>query len=153
MDVQVDGRFVRSVPVSFAVEAYREAWVAPKPIAGGVVLMPGMIEQREVEITGQTGAGVDAGIAQVGAATGIWRTTKALREGQALSTRDIAPAPAIARGDWVTLQLRSGPIELESRAEALQDGELGQRVKVRLPDRASPLEGRVVDRSRVEAKL
>jgi flagellar basal body P-ring formation protein FlgA len=153
MDVQVDGRFVRTVPVSFAVEAYRDAWVAPAAIAGGVPLAPGMVEKREVQIAGRSAASVPAQAAQPGEIAAGLRTTRSLKEGEAITARNSAPAPAIARGDWVALHLKSGLVELESRAQALQNGELGQVVKVRSSGGASPVDARVVAPGRVEAML
>lgn len=83
MDVVVDGRFARAVPVGFALEAY--------------------------------------------------------------------PQARIVRGDWVVLHIKSGRVELEQRAQALQDGELGQVVKVRAASSADQVEARVVAAGRVEA--
>jgi flagella basal body P-ring formation protein FlgA len=51
----------------------------------------------------------------------------------------------------VTLLLNTGGMRIESRAEALQEGDLGRRVKVRVAGASSPVEALVVDRGRVEA--
>ena len=82
-----------------------------------------------------------------------WRTTKALEEGEPLTPANSRPAPAIARGDWVVLHLKTGMVELEGRARALQDGEMGQVVKVRSANSANPVEARVVAPGRVEVTL
>lgn len=58
--------------------------------------------------------------------------------------------PAIARGEWVTLLARSSGIELESRAEALQDAHIGQPVRVRSAGASGSVVARVVARGRVE---
>ena len=55
------------------------------------------------------------------------------------------------RGEWVTLLLKAGVTQLEGRAEALQEGDLGQVVKVRMAGAASSVDALVVDRGRVEA--
>jgi hypothetical protein len=85
MDVLVAGRFVRTVPVSFAVAAHRDA--------------------------------------------------------------------RVVRGDWVALHVTSGLVQVEQRAQALQDGQLGQVVKVRAANNANPVEARVVAPGRVEVAL
>jgi flagellar basal body P-ring formation protein FlgA len=152
MDVLVEGRFVRTVPVSFAVAAYRDAWVAPAPIAKGVPLEPGMMHRREVPITGRPLADpYTRGAPSTGGASGR-RTTRAVKDGEPLTARNTAPVPAIARGDWVALHLKSGLVELERRAQALQDGELGQIVKVRAVNDATPVEVLVVAPGRVEVR-
>lgn len=152
MDVLAGGRFVRTVPVSFAVEAYREAWVAPAPVARGVPLEAVMAERREVAIAGGS-VPVSRQGSPVDGSTDGRRTTRAAKSGEPLTARNTAPLPAIARGDWVALHLKSGMVELERRAQALQDGELGQVVKVRAANNASPVEARVVAPGRVEVML
>ena len=147
MDVAVDGRFVRAVPVSFNVEAYREAWVAPAGVARGVPLAPGMVERREVDATSRSVAALPSEIA------GNWSTTKAIKEGEPLTARNVAPAPLVARGEWVALHLKSGLVQLEGRAQALQDGQLGQVVQVRSANGASPVAARIVAPGKVEAML
>lgn len=153
MDIHVDGRFVRTVPVNFAVDAFRDAWVAPAAVAGGVSLTPGMIEKREVKVTGYASSRLAAPGSQPGTTAAGLRTTRAIKEGEPVTTANSAPLPAIARGAWVALHLTSGVVELESRAQALQDGEVGQIVKVRSSSAASPVEARVVAPGRVEAIL
>lgn len=153
MDVLVEGRFARAVPVSFAVAAYREAWVAPTPIATGVPLEAGMAERREVLITGRPLSDHYSHGSPSRGGTGGWRTTRAVKVGEPLTAHNTAPLPAIARGDWVAMHLKSGLVELERRAQALQDGELGQVVKVRAANNAAPVEARVVAPGRVEVTL
>jgi len=153
MDVLVEGRFVRAVPVSFNVEAYRDAWVAPVGVARGVTLTPGLVEKREVDITGRSVAALPAKGAQLADVAAGWTTTKALKEGEPLTARNAAPAPLVARGEWVALHLKSGLVQLEGRAQALQDGELGQVVQVRSSNGASPVAARIVAPGKVEAML
>lgn len=57
----------------------------------------------------------------------------------------------VTRGEWVMLQLKSGAVELERRAQALQDGSIGDTVKVRAEN--GPLDARITARGRVEASL
>lgn len=55
-------------------------------------------------------------------------------------------ALAVTRGEWATLRARSGPIELERRVEVLEDGAIGQAVRVRWAGAGTSdtLEARVV---------
>ncbi|WP_193387940.1 flagella basal body P-ring formation protein FlgA [Caenimonas sp. SL110] len=62
-----------------------------------------------------------------------------------------ATVPMVSRGDWIVLQLKSGAVELERRVEVMQDGVLGQVIKVRGENGASSVDGRVVAAGRVEA--
>ena len=154
LDVQVDGRFVRAVPVSFRVDAYRDAWVAPAGVANGVALAPRMVERREVKITGRpTGEGLPAGRLGSSPLVTGWRTTKPVGEGEPITVRNAAPAPLMARGEWVLLRLKSGFVELERRVQVMQDGDLGQVVQVRSSGGSAPVAARVMAAGRVEATL
>ena len=57
----------------------------------------------------------------------------------------------VARGDWVTLRVLSGPVRLEARAEALQAGDAGQVVRVRMAGATQAIDARVLARGSVEA--
>ncbi len=152
VDILVDGRFARAIPVSFAVEAFRDAWVTPVSTPANVALTQAALERREVRVVDRAvQSGVDP--FAVGASPQVWRTTRALKEGEAVSTRNSAPTPTIARGAWVALHMKSGPVELVARAQALQDGEVGQVVQVRSSNGSAPVAARVVAAGRVEALL
>jgi hypothetical protein len=62
-----------------------------------------------------------------------------------------AATGSVTRGDWVVLQLKAGGVELERRTQALQDGRLGDTVRVRGEN--GPIEARVTAPGRVEAVL
>jgi flagella basal body P-ring formation protein FlgA len=154
LDLQVGGRFVRALPVTFTVDAYRKAWVAPERVARGVALTPAIVERREIKITGRaTGAPLPLDGSRPGEILAGWRTTKALAEGEAITAHNAGVAPLIARGEWVLVHLKSGAVEVERRAQAMQDGDLGQIVQVRSPRGPASLAARVMAPGRVEATL
>lgn len=62
-----------------------------------------------------------------------------------------ADATAVARGEWAALRITSGAVSLESRVEVLQDGRVGQRVRVRAASGAGGiLFAKVVGRGQLE---
>ncbi|MES2938220.1 MAG: flagellar basal body P-ring formation chaperone FlgA [Pseudomonadota bacterium] len=146
VDVSVDGSFARTVPVSFAVDAYKQAWVAAAPVGAGAALAPQMLERREVEL-----ASHGAPLEMDGDHILSLRSRRPLRAGEALTAHNAAPALPVARGEWVTLQFNTGAVQMEGRAEALQGGDLGQVVRVRMARGSAPVEARIVAHGRVEA--
>jgi flagella basal body P-ring formation protein FlgA len=80
-------------------------------------------------------------------------TIKALAPGEAITARNTASTPMVGRGEWVLLRLKSGLVELESRVQAMQQGDLGQTVQVRSSGGSAPLAARVIARGQVEAML
>lgn len=145
VDAWVDGAFVRAVAVAFQVEAYQQAWVATGDTPASALLQSPLVQQREVPITA-----VSAAIRPVGEATGV-RSVRPLKAGDVLTTANTHKVSAVGRGEWVTLLFKAGPVQLEGRAEALQDGERGQMVRVRMSGATAAVEARVVERGRVEA--
>jgi len=61
-----------------------------------------------------------------------------------------APMAGVTRGNVATLRSNSGGIRLESRVEVLQDGAVGQDVRVRLPGAGDAVLARVVAPGQVE---
>ncbi|WP_158513856.1 flagella basal body P-ring formation protein FlgA [Ramlibacter tataouinensis] len=59
----------------------------------------------------------------------------------------------ISHGEWVSLEIRSGAVQLEMRAQALQDGIAGQTIKVRTTQGGSVVFARVIGPGRAEAML
>jgi hypothetical protein len=61
------------------------------------------------------------------------------------------PSALVARGDWVLLRFKSAGVELETRAQVLQDGRAGDAVRVRAWSASEPVYARVISASAVEA--
>jgi flagella basal body P-ring formation protein FlgA len=66
------------------------------------------------------------------------------------TARDGDVPPAVARGEWASLRSVSGAIALESRVEVLQDGQPGQRVRVRQQGATGIVFARVIGRGQLE---
>lgn len=171
VDVWVEDRFVRTVPVGFEVAAYGPAYVATGDMPVGARLNEQALSVREVELTGRAAPvlapdGPAAGHATspatspaTGSAAGNARAPVPAEPGQlrrpvpagaALTRLDVESPPAVARGDWVALRVRSGAIELEERAQALQNGRIGQTVNVKPSKATGAILARVVGPGQVE---
>jgi hypothetical protein len=73
---------------------------------------------------------------------------------RAATSVPVVPAEvSVARGDWVSLRLKSGSVELETRVQALQDGRVGDVVRVRASAATETVQARVVSNGHVEALL
>jgi flagella basal body P-ring formation protein FlgA len=71
----------------------------------------------------------------------------------AVSATAVPAEVSVARGDWVSLHLKTGSMELETRVQALQDGRVGDVVRVRAPAATETVQARVVSSGHVEALL
>jgi flagella basal body P-ring formation protein FlgA len=149
VDIWVEGRFVRTVPVGFDVAAYGPAYVTDGDMPLGAGFDPSALKAREVELTGRA-IPVLAPSAAVSASGAAKQMRRPVPAGKALTSQDVEDRPAVARGDWVALRVRSGAIEMESRVEALQSGRVGQDVSVRPSKSSDPILARVVAPGKVE---
>ena len=143
VEVGVDGREIRSVPVAFSVHAYRTAWVATRDVAAEQPIGGASLEQRLVDIAQER---IEPMVEMPPGS----RLRKPLLAGQALTARHVEVVPAIVRGSAVKLRSRLGAIGIEARAEALQDGRPGQLVWVRVASATGPIRARVVEAGVVE---
>ena len=151
VDASVDGRFVRAVPVCFQVAARVPAWVAKDAVPAGVRVAAQAFVRGEVDLADLPGT-APRRFADTFAGDTALVLRHALRPGEPLTMANSAPAPLVARGDVALLRMRDSAIELESPVEVLQDGLLGQRVRVRARNAAGPMMARVTGAGRLEAQ-
>ncbi len=71
------------------------------------------------------------------------QTLRPLAAGVAINRLHVRVAPAISRNQLVTLVYRRGGIELTGRAQALEDGQPGQSIRIVNPSTRSTLVGTV----------
>ena len=145
VDVWVADRFVRTVPVAFAVSAWRTAATAADSLVAGAPLNAVAARARETDLTEQDGAPLDGipGNSEL-------RARRSLRKGEVIRRSDVQRVPAVARGQWASLRTSSGVVMLESRAEVLQDGWTGDKVRVRPPGATGVVLARVLGPGKLE---
>jgi flagellar basal body P-ring formation protein FlgA len=168
VDIWVEGRFIRTVPVGFTVSVYAPAYIAVQNLAAGFVFDPDHVDPaqlavREIEWSGRLTEPVKPPVpspAKAAAAAAVPRKQPAaplklrrpLPAGQPVTRSDVVTAPLVAQGDYATLHSVSGPIELESRVQVLQDGSAGQMIRVKLPKASSAVLARVTGPGQVEIR-
>lgn len=135
VDLWVEGRFVRTVPVSFDLTAYGPALVATDRRRPGDPLDRGAVEVREVPWSG----GEPLPIAEVDRPL---RLRRPIEPGMTITRAHVEPAPLVRRGSFATLRASHGHVSIESKVEVLEDGRPGQTVRVR----AASAEGAVLAR-------
>lgn len=151
VEAWVGGNYVRSAAVSFGVEAWGAANMAKGVLDKGVALPTTKAgdtwERREVDLARwgrrDIGGRLDDVVQATGGPTGV-RMRRAVPSGQPIGANDIEPMPAVARGQSAVLDVRSGEILVQSQVEVLQDGRVGDLVRVRSRSADQPLMARVV---------
>lgn len=145
----IDGGRVRhSVLVVARVQARQAAWVASTDLAAGQPLDAAHWTRRHVEVTALAGVPWAGSIGEDGRAPA--RLQRRVLVGHVLLPTDVAPPRAIVRGQPVLARSRIGRIEVQAPALALQDGDIGQRVQVRIARAEDTVPATVVAGGEVE---
>lgn len=120
VEVWVGDRFLRVVPVTFSVAAWGEGLAATGSLPAGAMLAAA---RTEVDLLASTGALL--------AHPDGMRVRRAVGSGDVLKQSDVQPLPAVVRGDWAALRSGTGAVRAEARVQVLQDGHVGDNVRVR----------------------
>jgi flagellar basal body P-ring formation protein FlgA len=126
VDVMVDGKFVRSVQIWFGVKVFHKVYTARFDMDKGYTPKIDDFETQTLDVTELGAAPVAVGKAPVGQ-----RLKKMINSGAALTYNVLENAPAISRGQEVTIELKSGTIVLQSRGQAQSEARVGQIVRVK----------------------
>ncbi|NRR31470.1 flagellar basal body P-ring formation protein FlgA [Oxalobacteraceae bacterium] len=130
VDVLAQGTVYRSVVVPLTVRARQQVYVARRALAAGGTPGPDDVELRAEQVEQLDDAPLAAGM------LGQGRLRQALAAGQIVSSKQVAPAGMVLRGDHVVLQAGGAGIAVETGAEALADALPGQALRVR-PDHSN----------------
>jgi flagella basal body P-ring formation protein FlgA len=126
IDVAVDGVFARAVALPFQVRAYGKVLAATRDLAAGAQPDCATLAEREEDLAALDAAPLKG---PCGAVEG--RLKRPLAIGTPLLNAHLQAPLAVTQGDSIGLLMRDGAIVLESRATALADGNVGQRIDVR----------------------
>lgn len=134
VDIRVDGEFIHSIPVTFAVKAFRQVYVSRGNYAVGSTIGRRDVEVQEVDVSRSGEAGMENLNALFDEPSGrCCRLRLPLEKGQVLTRKQLQAVPEVTRGDWAVLKAVSPGVVLESRVQVLQDGVMGQWVNVKMP--------------------
>lgn len=148
LDVLVSDHLVKSVPVLFEVNGSRQAFMARHDIARGSAVSAADVELREVDAF----ADMSEPISPVDFAKAAVRAKTGFRKGSILSRANVETVPDVARGDSVLLLARDGLVSVESRVEAMQDGYVGQIIKVRPGNSNNQILAKIIEPGKVELR-
>jgi flagella basal body P-ring formation protein FlgA len=143
IDVALEGRVVRTIPVDFDVQATGRRWVMQRDAAAGQRLAEADAALETADLT------LLRGDALAQSPIGQLLKTPAYR-GQALRAAQIEPPPAVERGSEVAMRSQVGAISLTTTARALQNGQPGQRIRVQPAGARAWVEALVVSTALVE---
>lgn len=143
IDVMDGGQYQKSVLVHLRLAAWHPGWVADRDLAAGTVLDGRWLHEELVDVT------VAGKLPWQGALAGRVLRGPAM-SGQYLLSDQVIAAPAVMRGQRIEAHHRWGGVEVLAAAQALQDGDVGQHIQVRIDGALGPVLARVTGSERVE---
>ncbi|HEX5682644.1 MAG TPA: flagellar basal body P-ring formation chaperone FlgA [Ideonella sp.] len=143
VDVRQGGVSRRSVLVPVQVRAWQSGMVALRDMAAGSRLSSELLQEAEVDV----------------AAGGQWAwqgkvDNQVLRTpvlaGHYVGVQQVGTPHAVSRGERVELLHQVGAVRVSAAANALQDGDAGQHIHVRIDAAQGAVLARVIEPGRVE---
>ena len=72
-----------------------------------------------------------------------WRLKRSVKQGEMITWNDLEPKPVVERGDIVTMRIVADGFTLSGRSTAMEDGLVGQTIRVKNLDSGKIVKGRV----------
>ena len=143
-ELHVDGDLARSMTVTVDCRSYREVVVTTRAIRRGTLLDTDALIVEERDITSLKHGSFDA----LGDLTQL-QAARPIGAGQVVSHRHVAPVPVVHRGDDIDMSVTTGTMSLVATGVAMEDGGVGERIRVRNLDSGKVVYGVIVDSSTI----
>lgn len=139
----VDGKNVKSINLSLKTNIKKIVYVASRYIQKGILITEDMITEKFIENI------VPYAVEDKGDIIGKV-TTRIIYPGQIITDSSIAEEPLVSKNREVEAIRRTGNLTVTTVLIALQDGYLGQTIRLRNPDSFREVLGTVVGKDKVE---
>jgi flagella basal body P-ring formation protein FlgA len=138
IDLHLDGAFYRSVPVSFRVEVWRDAWVTSSGVGAGSHVDCSRVELRAVDVAALGAPALDGPCIPR-----HWVAKRPIAAGAVIRASSIAEPSWVVRGQALTLRVIVGGVSIERPAVALRDTGPGKLVPLRTVDATAAVSARL----------
>ena len=146
--IDAGGQTQRTMSVTADIRHLRPVLVASRMLRRGEALMLDLVELVECDIT-QLRHGYFTDVD----ALGDMRTRRSVVAGDVLTRNHVEVIPVINRGDEVELVTRTNSLAISALGQAMQDGGIGERIRVKNSDSGKVLYGQILDASTIQVGL
>jgi flagella basal body P-ring formation protein FlgA len=138
VDIHVEGEHFQTLPLWFDVSVQMPVWVVQRNLDPKAPMTADSVKKSIRDI-----AGLDGEPLRKASLDGL-RTVRPLAQGKILTTDDVAPIPAVSRGDVITVIAGHGMVRLWVKAVALADGTVSQLIDVQNPNSGESFRATVI---------
>lgn len=144
----VNNKFQKTVCVPVKLALYDNVWITSQPINRDDAISPANVEQAKRDISH-----IAPTAARIGNDLSFTRVKKSFRTGEILDHRYIEKDPIVLRNSLVAIVFKSPEVNITISGEAMQNGRIGDMVKVRSKDFKKEYMGKVVDKGTVMVSI
>ncbi|MFZ6876346.1 flagellar basal body P-ring formation chaperone FlgA [Undibacterium sp. Di27W] len=146
VDIFVADNMIKSVPVKFDISGTRTALQVRHDVARGELLKAADVEVKDIDLF----ADLNEAVMLSALTTSPVRAKTFLPKGGVLSKANVETQPDVLRGEFAVLLSHEGLVSVESRVEAMQDGIVGQVIKVRPVNSNNQIQAKIIQPGKVE---
>lgn len=140
VELYVDGQLDRSMAVTVDCRFYREVVVTTRSMRRGNLLESDVLMMEERDITRLKHGWFDSLDELLDL-----QSARPIGVGQTVSHRHVQPVPVVHRGDDISMAVTTGTMSLLVTGVAMQDGGIGERIRVRNIESGKVVFGEILD--------
>ena len=141
VEILVDGDVARTLAITVDCRLFRDVAVTARTVRRGEMLSAhGAVSIEERDIT-QLKHGFYTHLEDLD----MLQSSRPIGAGDVITHRHAEPVPVIHRGDQITRQARSRNMTMETNGEAMQDGGIGEQIRVRNTDSGKVIRGQILE--------
>ena len=148
VNVTVDGIVAGKVDISLRVRRYAKVAIAAMPIPRGAMMTPEMVTYEERDCMS-----LPPDVYREGQSVDGLQAQQPIAAHRPLTRHVIAAPPVVHRGDAVTISAGAGGIHISLPGIAVEDGRVGEAIRVRNSSSNQEFRATVVDAKTVEAAI
>jgi len=145
LEISVDDALVRTLAITVDTRLFRDVVVTARTLRRAELLEEGAVEIEERDIT-QLKHGFYTSLEELE----LIQSSRPIGAGDVITHRHAEPVPVIHRGDEIVMLVRSTHMSLEAVGEALQDGGIGEKIRVRNGESGKVVRGQIIEPGLVE---
>ena len=145
LEILVDDALVRTLAITVDTRLFRDVVVTARTLRRAELLEEGAVEIEERDIT-QLKHGFYTSLEELE----LIQSSRPIGAGDVITHRHAEPVPVIHRGDEIVMLVRSTHMSLEAVGEALQDGGIGEKIRVRNGESGKVVRGQIIEPGLVE---
>ena len=134
--------------VSMQAHVWRQVWVAHSDLERGELISDADVARERRDVLG-----INESLAEFSTDDSSLQLAGMIQAGNVLLARDLKPRAIIHRGQMADALLQDGALNIMLKVEVLEDGALGQIIKVRNPVSFRNLTGKVVNDQTISISL